>query len=220
MLCLTLGVGGRLVTALLGWAELPLVQIEGLQKKARPLSLRIAKFSVLAQALGFLVGLLLEAWGYPFWGRSLRALVASWIAFGIWKLYRPPADRTTLAWGLWLSSWLLLAGVWIQVIVPASGVHGLHLLFIGGFGLMSILIGTRVSIAHGDHDFRLLEKSWPLRVTIALVTLAAITRASAPLSNSYLLHLGYAAALWIAGIGVWLCFFLSKIIWHSSNEGQ
>jgi uncharacterized protein involved in response to NO len=220
MLSFTLGVGGRLVTALLGWSPLPLVQIENFRKKPASPVVRIAKLPVFWQALGFLLGLLLEAFGFPLVGRGLRAVVASTIAFGVWKLHRPPAEKTTLSWGLWISSWFLVLGVWIQVLVPSSGVHGLHLLFVGGFGLMTILIGTRVTIAHGDYDFGLQENSWPLRLTIALLAMAAVTRASAHVSGSYIPHLAYAALCWMAGIGVWLCFFLSKMIWHSSKGRQ
>jgi hypothetical protein len=42
--------------------------------------------------------------------------------------------------------------------------------------------------------------------------LALLGRLAADVSNSYFDHLGWAAAMWLVGSGVWLAFFVPKLL--------
>jgi hypothetical protein len=49
-------------------------------------------------------------------------------------------------WGLVVSAWFLVVGSWGWALWPAHALDLLHLAFIGGLGLTTLLIETRVSL--------------------------------------------------------------------------
>lgn len=209
MLCFVLGVGGKLVGALLGWSSQPLVQITvvGTTKREPVIPLNIAvPFTVLA------LGFLLELTEFQGIGRVLRALSAVFVAIDAWKLHRLPKNQGRLVNWLWVSSWGLILGLALYAFVPFMGIHGLHLMFICGFGLMTLMIASRVTLAHGGYDLEIEINSRAIRWAGALTLLAAGARTAAPLTSTYMDHLGYAAALWIAALVIWSGAFLPKIL--------
>jgi len=84
-------------------------------------------------------------------GAALRASAATVILLLVWKLPRRPGRRELPAWGVWVSGWLILIGLWVAALLPSRAMAGLHLVFIGGFGLLTIGVGTRVVVMHGGH---------------------------------------------------------------------
>lgn len=211
MLCFVLGVGGKLVGSLLGWQSAPLVRISGGGPRA---------VHAWAPAVLLLGGFAFEFLSYPVEGRSLRAAAATWVALQAWKLHRRPLSRGRLVNWLWVSSWGLVSGLWAHALAPSLGVHALHLVFISGFGLMTLMIASRVTLAHGGHGLELELDSGAIRWAGVLITLAALTRASAPLTGSYQRHLAYAASVWIAAMIVWLSVFLPRMVFNSGHPGQ
>ena len=143
-------------------------------------------------------------------GRMMRASIFSLVAFHDWKIFRLPRVRSAVSVGLWISCWLLIGGLWLQVVAPDADLHVRHLSYIGGFGLMTFAIATRVILAHGAHDLRIEKKSLLLKFSIGLVVMAALTRAIARFlpESYYWHHLGYAALAWLAAsfLWAWLCF--------------
>jgi uncharacterized protein involved in response to NO len=81
-----------------------------------------------------------------------------------WKL---PSVRTTLAWCVWTSHWLIIASVWLVAIFPLYRIDFLHVLFIGGFTLLIFAVATRVALSHGGHSLTLERGSRPLRIGLA-----------------------------------------------------
>jgi hypothetical protein len=83
-------------------------------------------------------------------------------------------------------------------------VHALHLNFVGGFSLLTLLISLRVTFGHGSAGTG-AEKTTPLiAICAALIVGAAITRVTAIMwPQIYLDHLGYAAVIWLAGLAAW-----------------
>jgi uncharacterized protein involved in response to NO len=207
MLALVLGVGGKLVTALLGWSDSPLVQITSLHSKSR------SKFptDIVVPLTLLVLGFCLEFTPFTVAARILRALSASWIGVTAWKVYRFPRIKTRLARWLWVSCWGLIAGVWLYALSPTLGFHALHLMFMSGFGLMTIVIASRVTLAHGGYDLEIESKSKALLWSSIFIVLAAVTRVSAPLTPSYTHHLGYAATVWIIAMLIWSVSFVPRI---------
>ncbi|MEW6057623.1 MAG: NnrS family protein [Bdellovibrionota bacterium] len=218
MLSLVLGVGSRLIPALLGWAELPKVQISQPNEKPAAFMQAIPKFiwiNVIALAVSFPI----EVFANTILGRGLRAAACTWIAIGAWKIHRLPRERTRLSWGLWFSCWLMLLGLLGNAALPAYGAHFLHLTFIGGFGLMTLMIASRVILSHGGHDTELEERSKAIRYATVFIVLAALTRAAAPLTPAiYQSHLTYAAVCWILGLTIWGSIFMTKIFQSKDKE--
>lgn len=199
---LVLGVGSRLIPALLGWAPLP-------TEKGLPAKLKV--FVILAVA--FLGTYLLEVFYLAQVANILRAVVFSVIGFNFWKLYKLPKRKDRQAFWLWVSGWFFVLGQWGIGLVPSFRIHILHVLFIAGLALMTLMIATRVSLSHGKHDMNLEKNSKALLFGALLLILAAFTRLSAGFaSHIYQSHLVYASYTWILGLLVWGAVFLPRIL--------
>jgi uncharacterized protein involved in response to NO len=217
MLAFVLGVGGKLISALFGWSDSPLVQIsslngvrnsEGNGSKTwwdRPPMDAMAPMALLVLGFG------LELTPAYVLGRIFRASSATWVAMSAWKLYRRPQIKSRLTNWLWISCWSLVVGVWFYALIPTYAVHALHLMFISGFGLMTIVIASRVTLAHGGYDLEIESRSKAILWASIFIMLAALTRVLAPLTPSYTQHLGYAAGAWIIAMIIWCVGFVPRI---------
>jgi hypothetical protein len=84
-----------------------------------------------------------------------------------------------------------------------------HLLFVGGFGLLCLIAGSRVLFGHSGAVERFANRSWTARLIVFSVVLAALTRLSADfLPRAMIPHLEYAALAWAAGASLWA-------LWHA-----
>jgi len=93
----------------------------------------------------------LEARGRVIAAAWLRAAVATIMLLGVWRLGRVPRRRDAPAFALWTSGWFVLLGLWLAALVPSLTLGALHLVFIGGFALLTLGIATRVTVAHGRY---------------------------------------------------------------------
>src|SRR5581483_10039766 len=163
-LVLVLGVGGFLGPRLLGFDRLPVVQIVGLEDE------HVRSQAISKRTIYTVVGVLLAislfvqyGIGIP-WMSFVRAGVASYVLFTTVNPWRKPAHRTTLAWCVWTSIWITMLGLWLVAFVPKYQVDFLHVLFIGGFSLIILAVGMRVTLSHGGHGLTSEKKNWPLRI--------------------------------------------------------
>lgn len=212
-IALIMGIGSRLLPALLGWAPSMTEQLLRQEPKAGNRGV-------------FLVLLLLHLLGlYLFYEGLLGAsdltltLVLTIVAFRDWKIHRWPAHRTALSVLLWMSIWLLILGRFSMGWYPEYRVHLAHVGFIGGFALMTLGVASRVIWSHGAYPDS--EKS-DSRVLIVLATcfvLAVATRVSAIFlgPDSYVRHLAYAAIIFILGLVVWAGRFGPKLVREYKN---
>lgn len=202
ILCLVVGVGSRLIPALLGWAALPTEPA----KTFKPL--RYLFWAVL-----FIATYVMEALGLMWWSQLARAVVFSFIFLTMWKIYRLPSRKAVQTWWLWISAWLILLGQWGIVAVLNFRVHLLHVILVSGLGLMTFMIAVRVGLSHGHHDMTLEKNSKMLCLGAFLMCLAGFTRLSAGFAPAiYQSHLIYAAYTWILGLLVWGWVFLPRIV--------
>lgn len=199
---LVLGVGSRLIPALLGWAPLP---TEG----GLPAKLKV--FVVLA--IAFFATYFMEVFYIPQLANLARAVVFSVIGFNFWKLHKLPKRKDRQAFWLWVSGWFFVIGQWGIGLVPSFRIHILHVLLIAGLALMTLMIATRVSLSHGKHDMDLEKNSKALLFGALLLIFAAFTRLSAGFApHIYQSHLVYASYTWILGLLVWGGVFLPRIL--------
>jgi uncharacterized protein involved in response to NO len=198
VLSIVLGVGGLLVPTFTSMRE-PLV-IPGL---ARPHE-RLPRRGLYAVLLCALVGsLVLEATRHPAAAVRLRAAAGTVLLLWVWKLFRMPGARDRLSYSLWIAGWMLLAGLWIAALFPFRALPGFHVLFIGGMGLLTAGIATRVTVRHGGHPIAVESRVLRLAVP-ALLLLALLMRLVAETSpERALLWLSASALLWIVGWIVW-----------------
>jgi uncharacterized protein involved in response to NO len=198
ILSLVLGLGGLLVpTFTMMKAPLVIPGVAGPHESGR----RALLYGVLIAALAS--AFVAEEFRQPRFGAFLRAGTATVMIVLVWKLFRPPGRRDAAAFAMWSSGWFIVLGLWTVALVPGLTLGGLHIVFIGGFALLTLGIGTRVLVAHGgyppDDERSVLS---PLLVATALLTL--ITRLAAEADRSrFTLWLAISGALWVAGWMLW-----------------
>lgn len=203
ILCLVLGVGSRLIPALLGWAPLPTEQ-----KRMAP---RIKLFASLAVL--FLGSYVLEITGFNSIAQFLRAVVITFIAFFFWRICKFPQRRAFQSWWLWTSAWFIVGAQWGIAFLPDYRIHLLHVVYISGLALMTFMVAVRVSLSHGHHGLQWEQNSKGLFLGALLIALAGLTRLSAGFApHIYQSHLLYASYTWILGLLVWGYLFLPKIV--------
>lgn len=204
MLSFLLGIGARLISALLGWAPLP-NHISTGQKPA------ILQRVPVLQCLVFVSGFLLEIFSFTSTGRGLRAICATWIGIQNWKILRLPKNNSKFSFWIWISAIFLILGLWVYALVPKLEVHAAHLIFVGGFGCLTFMVASRVTLAHGSHSLQAENDSRIYAFFTVLILGAALTRFSAIWTPSYFRHLAYAGGVWILAILAWSYFFLPKV---------
>ncbi len=218
MLSFLLGIGAKLISALLGWTAPPTHRIEPLNSLNRPQKLSSNKWVIPStQGAVFLSSFAIELAVAPGVGRAIRASCATWIGIQNWKLYKKPQVQGKLPFWLWISAWFLISGLWIHALFPSLGIHAAHLIFISGFGLITMLVASRVTLAHGGYSLELESRSKIFATTSLLIILAALTRVTAAWTPTYFQHLAYAGAVWVISILGWSAFFLPKILFHSTH---
>lgn len=211
LLSFVLGIGSRLIPAFLGRQSFPNVQIENSEKT--PDKSSWFQPGKLFPLLGFIfvVSFFIEIFSSVVVGRLARSAVISFIIGKYWQIYLLPQSKTRLSWGIWIAAWFVVLGSW-GYCVQAHAIDFAHLLFVAGFGLLTCMIATRVSLSHGNHSLTLESKGLVLPVVIGLIVIAAVTRAAAfLLPESYVAHLGYAALLWILALFLWGAVMLPYI---------
>lgn len=203
ILSLVLGVGSRLIPALLGWAPLPTEL-----KKATKNDL--LKFTLLAFV--FILSYVVEVWLHFVVGQALRAIVIGVLCLQYWNIHKFPKRRGYQTWGLWIASWSLVLGQIGLTILPSFRIHLLHVIFTSGLALMTFMIAVRVGLSHGHHEMALEKSSKALGLGAFLIFFAGLTRLSAGFApHIYQSHLIYAAYTWILGLLIWGWIFLPKI---------
>ena len=207
VLSLVLGVGSLLVPTFIGMRD-PLA-IPGVAR-AHEHRGRLALYAALIAA--FALAFVLELTGIPRAGGLLRAAAASTIGLLVWKLWRLPGRRDLPAFALWGSGWLVMAGLWVAALGPPPALGGLHLVFIGGFGLLTLGIGTRVVVAHGRYPLA-DERRTLTPAVVAFVALALLARLAAEAWHPRALTLlATSGVAWTLGWIVWGARALPRIV--------
>lgn len=210
-LSLILGIGSRLLPALMGHQPVPvpmpplnserLLLKEFLRLIPRDL-LATAAFFAISFTAGFLQTLPLSV------GDASRALVSLWIANKYWQVYKIPKRRGVLPYFLWIASWILVLSQFGMALGPEIRLHAFHLLAISGMGLMTIMISTRVTLSHSGQGLDAETSSKALLGTGILILLAALSRFLGAFDlvhyEAYLLG---ASLLWCTGLLVWALRF-------------
>jgi MYXO-CTERM domain-containing protein len=174
----------------------------------------------LATALLLVGSFFLEAYGLIALGYGVRAVVAAGYLFleVDWK----PRTGGSLTTGLF---WSLAVG-WLGIVLApfyyAQHVSIEHLLYIGGFGMLMLLVGSRVLFGHSGDLEGFFAKSWCARLIVFLGVLAATTRAiPAWAPSTTVSHHIYAAWTWALLGLLWLVWHRRRFLKRDeSDEGD
>lgn len=203
-LCLAVGIGG-LVLPLMAGAPPP-TDLGASPREAW----KALKYGSAGAAI--FTSLLLEQVGFERGGPLLRAMVVA-IGLGLGGgAWRPPAKAGVHRKLVWLATWLMPVGLIVSALWPDYRVPALHILFIGGFSLMAFGVATHVALSHLNMEQLALGRPPAVIILGAAFMIALFARFAADASNTYFLHLGWAAVVWILGSAVWLIFFGPKLM--------
>lgn len=213
ILSLVLGIGSRLAPFLMGHGDAPDAVSSPAGAYVRAVNRQRA---LLLSLIVFWLSYFLEAHFQPMgtaqiqFARVLRGLVLLYVFGFQWKLFAGPKSKTRQAWGLWGSAWMMMLGLFASSLATWR-VHSLHLFYIGGLGLLTLMVATRVTLAHGSKRLILEKNSQVLYTAIALLLLAAWSRFAAVfLPELYVQTLAVAASLWVVGLFLWGIVFLKE----------
>lgn len=205
VLSLVLGVGTLLVPVFAQIRD-PLV-IPSIARPHERAGRRVFYGVVIAALVGAFA---LEAMGLPRIGMGVRAVAAVAMVGWVWKLWRRPGRSTVPTWSMWVAGWMVPLGLAIAAAWPALSLAGLHVTFIGGFGLLTIAIGTRVVIAHGR--FPISDEPLTLDPQVALgLSIGLVLRVVAELDTARMTP-------WLGASG--LAWFLAWALWFSRALGR
>jgi uncharacterized protein involved in response to NO len=170
-----------------------------------------AHFALFCGALG-LLSFALEYYGKLSAGYILRAAA---IALYFWRevpFYQTKLKNGSLAASLRIALASIPLGYLTMAIFPARQITLLHIVFITGFGLLTLTVATRVIFGHGGRDHLFKSKLWSIRLFASITVLAMATRVSADwMPDSRLTHYGYAALAWVAALAIWSWFVLPSV---------
>lgn len=207
-----MGIGSFLGARMLGTFQPPGFLFR--QKPGRPPVPPFVKMQRLFMLGGFLLftSFWLECLT-PLAGQLLRAAAVTSQFFLFARIYRRPTMPSFPVWALWTSMWLLVAGLWLAALMPQRyEIGALHVAFIGGIGLMILVMSMRVVASHGGVMALWENARISPTILIACTALAAILRLGAMfMPKFYTHHLAAGAAVWDIALITWAFIALPKL---------
>lgn len=173
----------------------------------------------LACGLTVFAGFVVEAIGEARWGCALRA-----VGIGVYFFREIPAHRGeyaggSLALGVRLALFSIPLAYLLMAIWPGQIFALLHLLFISGFSLLTLVVASRVILGHSGQTQKLRASMRPVLIMIGLLTLAMLTRVTADwMPDIRMGHYAYAAVSWAAGVVVWAWAILPGVCRADAEE--
>lgn len=169
------------------------------------------KVGVILRVLAFVIALAQVDWGFSKTIKETTRQIFSVLSGRAhWRTLREGNKMGTLANALrFFCIPLALIGLLSPVLMPDKQVALLHLLFVGGFGLVCLIAASRVIFGHSGRVERFENRSWIARLIVFILILASLTRVSADfLPRVTITHYEYAAWSWAGACTIW-------IVWHS-----
>jgi uncharacterized protein involved in response to NO len=190
----------------IGRRVIPFFIERGAREQVRLRQFRSLDFSIMALFVIFFINELFISYAeITFWTTGLLFLFNG---FRLYNWHTPGIWRAPLLWGLYVSAWLINIGFLMMaaqhwVTVPA--VLTVHLFTIGGIGLMTLAMMSRVALGHSGRN--LLRPPTLVGYFLALLVMSAIMRIGLPLidMNHYL--------EWV--VGSYICWALAFILFIS-----
>ncbi|MCA9761354.1 MAG: NnrS family protein, partial [Streptococcus sp.] len=209
ILFLVIGVGSRLIPGIFGWVDI-VAPMRARYENATSFGQAISP-SVIT-ALSFLVAsYFLEAYEHSSFAHTIRAVIVLFVSIRYWKIYKFPKNRTPHTTAIWMSIWMLLIGTVLYIFYP--NIHIQHISYIGGYGLMTLMVAARVVLAHSGEGLAAESKIFPYRWIWITVLILALSRGALNLyPEAYMRHALYYAIIWILLLSCWCYCFIPKMV--------
>lgn len=203
ILLFVVGIGSRIIPVLLGWKD------QVFDPEARPPRTSHLSFAkklplhLILGSLAIILSFVIERFLNAFSGQLLRAVLVGSLAFGPWKLFYLPKKRTYHSFFLWLSAWALIIGLVAYAFSESFEIHWLHLVYLGSFSLMTVMVASHVLIEHEDLD--------PKRKSFSILGLTGALLIGATLFRLLVVFFPEYYFIWMKASA--LCWGASLILW-------
>jgi uncharacterized protein involved in response to NO len=125
--------------------------------------------------------------------------------------HRQPGLPRTASFSAQLSLLALVAGLVFPLFWPGQRIAGMHVVFLGGYSLITFTVATRVVLGHSGNE-ALFETRLPsLQIATLLLLSGAALRAIGDFLPSRSHWLSAASYLWMLAAGVWGFAILPKV---------
>ena len=154
-----------------------------------------------------------EARGGHRWAHGLR-FVACLVYLGVeFPFRKAPKFSNALGASLRLAFVTLLGGFLAVALFPVYRVSLLHLTLVGGFAVITFVVGTRVVFGHSGNLPKLKTGNKWLLVAVLLMLFGMATRISGDFWPRIMAsHYNYGALFWGAGVLLWAIKVLPKVL--------
>jgi len=200
---LALGIGSMLI---------PVITRGEPPQELRPDEVRRARAWHLAAALLFFAAFWVEARLSVRAGFALRAAASAavlWFAARAWRRPTLPGLHRRL---ILIAVWCIPAGNALVAAFPEYRQAGLHVLFIGGFALLTLTVSAHVALTHGGQAELLRGRPRPAVAMVALLALALAGRILVVVDQTrFYLWLGIAASAFLAATVAWTMLFIKGL---------
>ncbi|MEQ1859124.1 MAG: NnrS family protein [Chthoniobacteraceae bacterium] len=208
VLLLVLGVGTFLLPRFLA---LPGVVLMADERRASPEWLRRAAFSLVV-GITVLASYWIEvAHAALTTAAILRGVVVLAYLAVMVPIYRTPSPTQTVPLAVNLALIALVAGLAFPLFWPGQRAAGLHVIFLGGFSLITFTVATRVVLGHSGNEHLFLTRLPPLRIATLLLVAGTVVRAVADFLPDRTLGMNWASTLWMLAACVWGYAVLPKV---------
>ena len=144
-------------------------------------------------------------------GAWLRSLAAIGFLAAMVPFHHQSRPVRTIALAAQLALLALVVGLAFPLFWPVQRVAGLHIVFLGGFSLITFTVATRVVLGHSGHG-AILETRLPFLQFLTVLLLAgSVLRAVGDFSPARPQWLSGASYLWMIAAGVWGFRVLPKV---------
>jgi uncharacterized protein involved in response to NO len=204
VLNLICGLGSRLIPVL---SRLP----SALPMAAKSVKPNFKKMWLLAVLLNSTF--VIEVIGASRLGFLLRSLWVLWFSVSSLGILKAPNTRSNLGMALKAGVIFIFTGYFLAALFPEKELHFLHLVFIGGFTLITFMVATRVVLAHGGQSTEIEIASPAIIAIAALFLLSGLARA-------FVFPMQWQQGVWLTVVAflfassLWMLFF-GKYTYHS-----
>jgi uncharacterized protein involved in response to NO len=141
----------------------------------------------------------------------LRASAATVFLAAMIPFHRQSLPLRTAPLTAQLALLALVVGLLFPLFWPGHRVAGLHVIFLGGFSLITFTVATRVVLGHSGNEALFETRQPALQITAALLLLGTVLRAIGDFSVARPEWLNAASYLWMLAAAVWGCAVLPKV---------
>lgn len=168
-----------------------------------------------------LAGAAIQAGGWIRLGSLLIALsLTAYLLYQV-PLWRGLQTRTWMANGLRVALLCSLAAPWTRFVWPEARIAAVHLLLLGGFGLLTLIVGTRVVFGHSGYSHLFKTRLSPVGVIVGLYMASLVVRLAGEVATGIWAPLLFLSALLLLAAHVtWGWLAIPKIFLPRDDDAS